>query len=561
MKFNGSSLIVVSALVRMLLVAAGLAPGHAQEPVFKAKTDLQSIAVRVTNKKGDEVHGLTAGDFALLEDGRPQKIAFFAAEHQPVSLAILVDSSSSMNSINKAGRIGSLLAPLLQHSSSEDEIFLLPFADRVGPFQVVTPAQRSSPPLASVTSARGGGTALYDAVATALCRLRTARNLQRVIVVITDGVDQNSRLKFQQLLNLAQSSQTQIFMIGFYDHWEFESYRDRSRPVTIVSGQQVDNPLVTFERLAKESGAPSFFPNSEQDLEVSVNAVANILNAQYVLAYYPENNERLRKIQIRVNQKGCKVASRHTVGTEKAESLEVQFLAPSCEVSPKANPYPWEPLVSQTPSKTFLYEENFSSSQTGWPNNKASHYKSGSYELAYNPRSNSAAPSAVVGQLGMGQIGAPQISTTASDSAEGVIAANGPWWGNFRASVHIHGQGGLSAGGMIFHLCEQGYYAVLLTDTGRPNELSFNLVRKLFSSAKEIDLLPWTSLNVPVPVSTQKFDHRISLEWNRGKILLDLDGQQAGEVHDTTLSNGLAGFALFGVGSESFSDLRVEGLP
>jgi len=553
---------VASALVRMLLVAAGLTPAPAQEVVFADKTDLQSIAVRVTNKKGDDVHGLSVGDFALLEDGHSQKIAFFAAEHQPVSLAILIDSSSSMSSIDKVGRIGPLLAPLLQHSGPEDEIFLLPFTDRVGAFQTLTPAQRLSPPLASLTSLRGGGTALYDALATALCRLRTARNLQRVVVVITDGVDQNSRLKFQQLLNLAQSSRPQIFMIGFYDRWEYESYRDQSGPVTVVKGQQVDNPLITFERLAKESGAASFFPSSEQDLEASVNAVASILNAQYMLAYYPENDERLRKIQVRVNQKGYKVASRRAVGVEKIESDPVQFLAQTCEVSPKVHPYPWEPLLSQTSSKTLLYQEDFSSPQTGWPNGKASHYKSGSYELSFNPRSDSASPSAVVGQPGMGQIlNAPQISATAADSAEGVIAANGPWWGSFRASVRIQGQGGFSAGGMIFHLNEQGYYAVLVTDTGNPHELSFKLVKKLFSSRKEMDLLPWTSVTVPVAVSTRKFDHKIAVEWNRGRILLGLDGQPAREVHDTTFSNGLAGFALFGAGSETFNDLRVEGLP
>ncbi len=555
------ALAVALALVRMFLVAADLATAHGQEAVFRGKTDLQSITVRVTNKKGDDVHGLNVGDFTLIEDGRPQKIAFFAAEHQPVSLAILIDSSSSMSSINKSGRIGTLLAPLLQHSSPEDEVFLLPFTDRVGPFQILTAAQRLSPPVALLSSWRGGGTALYDALATALCRLRTARNLQRVVVVITDGVDQHSRLKFQQLLNFAQSSRSQIFIIGFYDNWEYESYRNRSRPVTVVSGQQVDNPLITFERLAKESGAASFFPTSEQELEASVNAVANILNAQYVLAYYPENDERLRKIQVRVNQKGYKVASRHAVGMEKNDTDRVEFLPQSCEVSPKEHPYPWESQLSQTPSKTLLYQEDFSSSQTGWPNNKTSHYKSGFYELSYNPHSDTGAPSAVVGQLGMGQITVPQISTTSTDSAEGVIAANGPWWGSFRASVRIQGQGGLSAGGMVFHLSEQGYYAVLLTDTGTPNEVSLKLVKKFFNSSKETALLPWTSIVVPAPVSTRKFDHKLSVEWNRGRILLELDGQPASEVHDTTSSNGLTGFALFGAGSETFSDLRVEGLP
>ena len=61
---------------------------------------------------------------------------------------------------------------------------------------------------------RHGGFA--DATATALCHLRSATNLRQAIVVITDGADQHSRLRIEQLIHLARSSNPQIFMIGFW---------------------------------------------------------------------------------------------------------------------------------------------------------------------------------------------------------------------------------------------------------------------------------------------------------------------------------------------------------
>jgi hypothetical protein len=60
---------------------------------FRAESNLQSIAAQATDSRGNSLTGLSVEDFTLLEDGRPQRIAFFGAGRQPVSLAILLDSS------------------------------------------------------------------------------------------------------------------------------------------------------------------------------------------------------------------------------------------------------------------------------------------------------------------------------------------------------------------------------------------------------------------------------------------------------------------------------------
>ena len=99
----------------LLLGCSQFLPAQSQAPVFVANANLQSIAVQVADKQGNDVKGLTASDFTLLEDGRPQKIAFFEAEAKPVSLAILIDSGRSMDFGGKLDRARLLLDPLILH--------------------------------------------------------------------------------------------------------------------------------------------------------------------------------------------------------------------------------------------------------------------------------------------------------------------------------------------------------------------------------------------------------------------------------------------------------------
>jgi len=336
-------------------------------PVFVSTTNLQSIAVRVVDKQGRNVHGLAASAFTLLEDGRPQQIAFFGAEDQPVSLALLLDSSWSMRFSHKLERARKLLAPLLSGSLPGNEIYFTPFTDRIGAFLTLAPGQSLEPLIPTPQTARSG-TALYDALATSLCNLRTARNVRQAVVVITDGSDQHSRLTLDCLIRLAQSSKPQIFMIGFFDPTEYDLYKGSDKTVSLVNGHEIDNPLKTFERIARESGAESFFPSSDRDFAKVVEHILGILQAEYTLAYYPKSVSDLRHIQVRVNQRGVTVSARRAVGSDAPGGESVHFAVDSCTVSPTEHPYPWEPHVTTGLPHTSTYQDDFSDPASGWPN-------------------------------------------------------------------------------------------------------------------------------------------------------------------------------------------------
>lgn len=528
----------------LLLVFFSWALLPAQTPVFHADTNLQTIAVRVTDKRGVLVPALPVSAFALLEDGRPQKIAFFGAERQPISLAILIDTSRSMDFGGKLARARAMLAPIVRRSHADDEIFVMAFTDRAGAFVPISPTERGAPiPIVKVGQ---GGSALYDAVATALCRMRTASNLRQAIVVLTDGVDEHSRLKLAQLLQLISSSRPQVFLIGFYDQPEYQILRESHKTVTIAGLREIDNPLYAFDRLAKESGAEAFFPRSDKDLEKTLNQIYTRLQAQYTLAYYPRRVDIPHRIDVRVKQKGVNVSARVRI----APADTTIFRATGCEVSAKEHPFPWESRLTIGPGGARTYHEDFSNPQSGWPNfrfypatRSKAHYISGGYEIY---------------RFGVPAAMAPPAENEIALSADTAIAAYGPWWKNFRATLLFESQSYApgSSAGLVTSVNEGGYYALLVTAGSSGKQALFSFVKGTWNGTR-LPLIRWTALPA--------FDHpgkirTLSVESRDGHILLQIDGKPAGTVYATGFGGGLVGFGVFGDSRALIRDLRVQDL-
>jgi len=514
-----------------------------QAPVFKVDTNLQSIAVQVTDKQGNHVHSLTVSDFTLLEDGRPQRIAFFGAQSEPVSLAILIDSSSTMDFRGKLARARDLLGSLIRGNRPEDEIFLMPFTDVIGPFEMLTVEQRLRAP--TIAQFRSRGAAIYDALASALCHMRTAKNVRQAVVVLTDGVDQQSRLKLEQLVELVRSSRPQVFMAGIFSKPEYELYRQSGKTMTIVGMREIDNPMVVFERLAKESGAESFFPSSEQDLKKALDRIENLLKAEYTLAYYPQRIDRVRKIEVKVTRRGVKISARPSVGSESEEDA-VRFTATGCAVSPQEHPYPWESRVTSNSRSPMLYHEDFSDRLSGWPNHSDpvahAHYIAGGYEL--------------VRRLAPGQ-GASAVAGLIAQPPD-TIAAYGPWWSDFRASARLEADWRLpdSAVGLVFDVNAEGYYAFLLPPPGDKKQMAFELVKGNWDGTRSM-IIPRT----PIAEMEQFGKHELSVQRVRGQITLAVDDRQVGSIQDTTFAYGLVGISVFSKSSVIVRDLLVEALP
>ncbi|MGO9096281.1 MAG: VWA domain-containing protein [Bryobacteraceae bacterium] len=490
-------------------------------PLFTAEANLQSIAVEVTDHHGDDVRGLTAADFTLLEDGQPQNISFFGAEEQPISLAVLVDSSASMESGDKLERVRETLPPLLRGNLPGDEIYFGQFTDRVFPLQTLTGQQRLHTPIQEVNSLEG--TAFYDALASALCTLRGARNLRQAVVAITDGADQHSRLTLDQLIQTARSSRPQIFTIGYFDDREAGIFRNSGKVVTLVNSHDIDNPLKAFERISKETGAESFLPADERDLKKALARILGVLRAQYTLAYYTGRPGAFRRIEVKVNRSGAVVSTRRAVGSETGDDGLAHFSATGCEVSPSRHPYPWEPHLSKTPDGLTIYRDDFSDPRSGWPTHPGFRYAEGAYEISVP-----------------------------------AIAGNGPSFAGFRASVKIEPQSGEA--GLVFRLNERGCYLLLvqwrhMASHLRQETVRYKLVKKFWSGPTYEPIVPWTEfprlVGQQIPTAVECVGNRITVR---------IDGIQAIRVTDDAFPDGQAGMAVSGFGCALFRDFQVERL-
>ncbi len=540
---------IVFSLAAAPLFAQSTPPG-----VLRVQVNLQSLAVHVTDKQGNDVKNLSSDAFTILEDGRPPKISFFGAENVPTSLNVLVDISSSMDPTGKVGSAEAIATRFLRAAHSGGEISAMEFSDQLGPFHLLTQQELRNPTPAILPSGTGQGSALFDAIASVLCHLNSSKDLRQAVVVISDGIDQHSRLDLDQLIALVQSSKAQLFMIGTRSRSEYNLNGHASATITLVSGRDIDNPAVVFDRLSRESGAESFWPISEEGLDQALKKISDLLDAQYTIAYYPESSAKgFRRIQVKLRAPGLIVNVRRGVGSQTAGAFSPDFTEGTCEISPKVHPYSYESKVIHD-GEVASYREDFSDIRSGWPNRESSRYISSGYELS---NSGSSKIEGSASSFGGARYFPPERD---------VIAAHGPWWIDFRESAVIEKVPAIpkgspdspaadqSAAGLVFRMNDSGYYALLLTESPKAKKLWLKLEKREYGTSFSTGLIPWTAIPQPEAAPSEI---TASIECVGKQILISINDHQVGQARDDSYSQGEVGFILSGIGRVRFHDLIV----
>lgn len=546
------------------------AQSQSREPVLRSEVDLQTVNVQVKDKRGNNVPGLTAHDFTVREDGKQQKVAFFDVGNGPVTVAVLVDSSSSVVPKGPLGSAEEIAARFMRVARSADEIWAMDFTEWMGPFEQIAQERLSNSSPLTVPSAGGPGASMYDAIATAMCHLRSSTNPRQAIIVITDGVDEHSRLSLDQLIDLARLQRVQLFLVGLPSRPEFRFFNHIEPKVTLVTGHDIDNPEVVFDRLAQEAGAETFIPASENGIQDALKAVSNLLESEYALAYYPpKTGQKLRKIEVKVDRREARVVrSRFIVPNPDAAEL-VHYVGGTCLVSPEFHAYPYESHVTNGPDG-MVYRDDFSDPGSGWPQHPNSHYVSGGYELSTveGTRVDITQQPPVTPERGISS----SSTTIVATYRDNVVAAYGPSWRDFRVSASMKAvfersrpsNGRLQfshsvhpAAGLVFRMNEKGYYALLVGPSAGEykKKLTFELVAMTFQgdSFAESVIVPWTSVDRASPTEAQ-----LAVQDIGDQITVFLDGQQVGAAHDQRFTDGYVGFTVSAPAHASFSNLLVE---
>jgi Ca-activated chloride channel family protein len=239
--------------------------------VLRADVDEVQLPSTVVDDKGRLVTDLDRGNFQVWEDNVPQTIASFQHRDVPVSLGILVDNSGSMR--DKRAAVNDATLHLVRVSNSADAAFVVNFSDRAILDQGFTSDMNLLEKGLSHINSKGG-TALYDAiVASANEMARHATQQKQVLLIITDGEDNASRLTLQQAIRRVQALDGPVvYAIGLL-------YEDLSKEEAAAARKDL-------ETLSLETGGVAYFPRSLSDVDDIAVQVARDIRNQYTLGYH-----------------------------------------------------------------------------------------------------------------------------------------------------------------------------------------------------------------------------------------------------------------------------------
>lgn len=243
----------------------------AQTTTLHLNVKLVSVFVNVTDRNGAIVGGLTRNDFAVFEDGRPQKIAVFERVSElPLNLTIAIDTSGSVRKDLRAEADAA-------HRFAED---ILRPQDRMSVMQFATDVSVLTPFTDKVSLIDRGlkrlhtddATALYDAIVQG-SDLLAKKEGRKALIVISDGDDTVQDKTYGDALEHALRNEVMVYSLI-------------DVPIEASAGRDTggEHTLIT---LAQQTGGKYFYVN-QGGLDTAFIRVGEDLRTQYLIGYYPQ---------------------------------------------------------------------------------------------------------------------------------------------------------------------------------------------------------------------------------------------------------------------------------
>ena len=215
--------------------------------------------------------GLTRDNFSVFENNKPLEIASFAAEETPASVAVLVDVSASQQGL--AAEAAKATYQFITKANKNNKYMILAFNSKA---EILSDWWASEKDLQAalagiVKFAPKHQTALYDSCVLALSELASAPQKKRVLLILSDGLDNQSMTTFRKLRDSLKRSDVLVYAIGL-------SHGPDANSVLGQEGQAV------LDELASVTGGKAFFPRSRAELIDLCETIALQLKGQYQMA-------------------------------------------------------------------------------------------------------------------------------------------------------------------------------------------------------------------------------------------------------------------------------------
>jgi Ca-activated chloride channel family protein len=269
-----------------------------------------SIAVTVHDKKGRYINDLTKEDFSIYENEEKKDITYFNHNSEaPLSLTVLLDVSGSMALQDKLLESKESLKYLITSLFDlDDEFSLLIFAD--GDVEVAMRFSNNKNYFLAVLEKTEayGQTALNDAVAVTPEFANKGENEKRAILLITDGIENDSQYSHYKAVGIARRVDIPIYTIGYKIPLSDQYLKKYKHSPSLTSSGIV----YSLERFSRATGGKAFFINEPEELKAALTEIKNELGYQYILGYtsYAALENEYREIKVTTSKKKYKVRTR-----------------------------------------------------------------------------------------------------------------------------------------------------------------------------------------------------------------------------------------------------------
>jgi VWFA-related protein len=341
-------------LFAALLLFSDLQACGQQSAPITLNVNAVNLLVAVRDKHGNIIRNLTREDFVLDQDGKTQKITYFAKESDlPLTLGLLVDTSMSQRRVLDQERAASrtFLDQILR--VDKDKAFVIQFDREVTLLQDLTSSREKlqaaidhidTPQFSQASSSGssggggggghgqhgrgGGGTLLYDATFLASDEVMKQQQGRKAIVILTDGVDHGSKETLEEAIATAQRADTIVYCILFADKEGYGNGGGFGGPhmgggMGGRGGRGGGYPPRTEEshpdgkkvlkQMSEASGGRFFEVSKKEPIDKIYDAIDEELRYQYSLGYTPVKEDTAagyHKLHVTVKQKDMIVQTR-----------------------------------------------------------------------------------------------------------------------------------------------------------------------------------------------------------------------------------------------------------
>ena len=299
--------------MRIFAVAAALAlftaGVPAQQPTFKSGAKTVAVYATVTDRDGRLVPDLTRDDFEVRDGGKPQPIAVFSNEIQPISVVMMLDRSGSMRGnfrlVEAAG------AAFVRALLPADKARIGSFAEKIQ----IDPENFTSDQKELITILRTklqeqGPTPLWNSVDASIASLKT-QDGRKVVLVFTDGGDNPGNFKLNNLSFMDISRRAQVADVMVYAVGLESAGRPTLGGGGFGGGLGSSRPDPGLPAIAEETGGGYFELHRAEDLAATFSRVADELHRQYLIGFEPAKlDDKMHKLEVKARKPGMKVRAR-----------------------------------------------------------------------------------------------------------------------------------------------------------------------------------------------------------------------------------------------------------